>query len=88
MTARCILITGAASGIGAGIAAELARAGHHLVITDVNRDAAERVAAHIRDGLRRGQREVGDDHVVARGRELGGDAGADAAPGAGDEDAA
>ena len=48
MTARCILITGAASGIGAGIAAELASAGHHLVITDVNRDAAQSVAARIR----------------------------------------
>ena len=48
MTARCILITGAASGIGAGIAAELANAGHHLVITDVNRDAAESVAARLR----------------------------------------
>ena len=48
MTARCILITGAASGIGAGIATELANAGHHLVITDVNRDAAESVAAQIR----------------------------------------
>ena len=48
MTARCILITGAASGIGAGIAAELASAGHHLVISDVNRAAAESVAAQIR----------------------------------------
>lgn len=47
-TARCILITGAASGIGAGIAAELAAAGHHLVITDVNREAAEAVATQIR----------------------------------------
>jgi len=40
-TPRCILITGAGSGIGAGIAAELAAAGHHLVVSDVNRDAAE-----------------------------------------------
>jgi 3-hydroxybutyrate dehydrogenase len=48
MTSRCILITGAGSGIGAGIAAELARAGHHLVVTDVNRDAAEAAAAAIR----------------------------------------
>jgi 3-hydroxybutyrate dehydrogenase len=48
MTARCILITGAASGIGAGIAGELAMAGHHLVITDVSREAAEGVAAQIR----------------------------------------
>lgn len=48
MTARCILITGAGSGIGAGIAAELAAAGHHLVVTDVDLDTAETVAARIR----------------------------------------
>ena len=48
MTSRCILITGAGSGIGAGIATELARAGHHLVVTDVNRDAAEAVAQSLR----------------------------------------
>ena len=41
---RCILITGAGSGIGAGIAAELAQAGHHLVITDVSLEAAQAVA--------------------------------------------
>ena len=48
MATRCILITGAGSGIGAGIASELAAAGHHLVVTDVNRDAADSVAAGIR----------------------------------------
>ena len=48
MSTRCILVTGAASGIGAGIAAELAAAGHHLVVTDVARDAAEAVATDIR----------------------------------------
>ena len=48
MSTRCILVTGAASGIGAGIAAELAAAGHHLVVTDVDRDAAEAVATDIR----------------------------------------
>jgi 3-hydroxybutyrate dehydrogenase len=48
MASRCILITGAGSGIGAGIAAELAAAGHHIVVTDVNRDAAEGIAAEIR----------------------------------------
>ena len=48
MATRCILITGAGSGIGAGIATELAAAGHHLVVTDVNRDAADTVAAGIR----------------------------------------
>jgi 3-hydroxybutyrate dehydrogenase len=48
MARRCILITGAGSGIGAGIAAELAAAGHHLVVTDVDREAAAAVAARIR----------------------------------------
>ena len=48
MATRCILITGAGSGIGAGIATELAAAGHHLVVTDMHRDAAETVAAGIR----------------------------------------
>ena len=48
MTHRCILITGAGSGIGAGIASELARAGHHLVVTDVDRGAADAVADTIR----------------------------------------
>ena len=46
-TSRCILITGAGSGIGAGIAAELARAGHHIVATDVAAAPAEAVAASI-----------------------------------------
>jgi 3-hydroxybutyrate dehydrogenase len=48
MTPRCILITGAGSGIGAGIATELARDGHHVVITDLALDAAEAVASQIR----------------------------------------
>ncbi len=47
-TPRCILITGAGSGIGAGIAAELARAGHHVIATDIGVAPAERVAADIR----------------------------------------
>jgi 3-hydroxybutyrate dehydrogenase len=69
MTPRCILITGAASGIGAGIATELARAGHHLVITDVDRTTAELVAAAIR--LENGSAEAlvldvtSDDSVAA-----------------------
>ncbi len=45
---RCILITGAGSGIGAGIAAELARAGHHIVATDLKAGSCERVVAEIR----------------------------------------
>jgi 3-hydroxybutyrate dehydrogenase len=49
MTQRCILVTGAGSGIGAGIAEHLARAGHHLVVTDLSADAAGTVARTIVD---------------------------------------
>ena len=45
---RSILITGAASGIGAGIAHELAAAGHHVIVSDLALDAAEATAADIR----------------------------------------
>ena len=47
MTSRCILITGAGSGIGAGIAAELAASGHHVVVTDLALPAAKAVADDI-----------------------------------------
>ncbi|WP_257386503.1 3-hydroxybutyrate dehydrogenase [Tahibacter caeni] len=50
MTQRCILITGAGSGIGAGIATELAAAGHHLILTDLDRSAVDAVAAQILAG--------------------------------------
>lgn len=42
-----ILITGAASGIGAGVAHALARAGHHLVVSDLDLAAAQAVSAAI-----------------------------------------
>ena len=48
MPTRCILVTGAGSGIGAGIATELAAAGHHLVVTDVALPSAEDVVDAIR----------------------------------------
>ncbi|MDZ7790661.1 MAG: 3-hydroxybutyrate dehydrogenase [Xanthomonadales bacterium] len=44
-----ILITGAGSGIGAGIAADLARAGHTILATDLNADAADATAAAIKE---------------------------------------
>ena len=47
-TPRCVLVTGAGSGIGAGIAAELAAAGHHLIVTDVALASAQAVADAIR----------------------------------------
>jgi len=45
---RSILITGAASGIGAGIATTLAQAGHHIIVSDLDRAAAEVAAQAIR----------------------------------------
>jgi 3-hydroxybutyrate dehydrogenase len=47
-TPRCVLVTGAGSGIGAGIAAALAQDGHHVVVTDLSADAARGVAQSIR----------------------------------------
>ncbi|MFW6340725.1 MAG: 3-hydroxybutyrate dehydrogenase, partial [Wenzhouxiangella sp.] len=44
---RHILITGAGSGIGAGIARQLASHGHQLLITDLDAEAAGTVAAAI-----------------------------------------
>ena len=45
-----ILITGAASGIGAGVATELARTGHRVIVSDLKLDEAGTVAAGIRAG--------------------------------------
>ena len=45
MTDPIAVVTGAGSGIGAAIARELARRGHFVVVTDVDLDAATRVAA-------------------------------------------
>ncbi len=45
---RSILITGAASGIGAGIGHALAAAGHHIIVSDLALDGAGAVAAEIR----------------------------------------
>ncbi len=48
-TAMRVLVTGAGSGIGAGIAEHLAAQGHHLLVSDLRLEAAEQIAAGITD---------------------------------------
>lgn len=44
---RVAIVTGAAQGIGAGIAKELAADGHRVVVADINQEGAEKVATEI-----------------------------------------
>lgn len=50
------IVTGAGAGIGRGIAELFSRAGAAIVVSDLNREAAEAVAAGIREG---GNRAIG-----------------------------
>lgn len=47
MTTRSVLVTGAASGIGEAIARRSARDGHRVIVADLDRAGAERVASEI-----------------------------------------
>lgn len=48
MTTRTSIVTGGALGIGGAISRRLGADGDHVVLNDINRDAAERLAARIR----------------------------------------
>lgn len=62
---RVALISGAGSGIGAAIAMELARAGAHAVVQDINLDGAETVAREIRESGGSAEAAGGDLGQVA-----------------------
>lgn len=47
---KVVIVTGAARGIGAGIAADLAEKGAHVVIADLNAEAARQTASKISSG--------------------------------------
>ncbi|HEX4752749.1 MAG TPA: SDR family NAD(P)-dependent oxidoreductase [Solirubrobacterales bacterium] len=49
LSERVAIVTGGANGIGAGIATVLAGEGAHVVVADLDREAAERLAAELRD---------------------------------------
>ena len=81
---RSLLITGAASGIGAGMAAELARAGHHVIVSDLQLRDCQAVAEQIRaNGGSAERRRAGRD--VRRQRRGGVHVAAAAGRGAGQQ---
>jgi 3-oxoacyl-[acyl-carrier protein] reductase len=74
---RIALITGAGSGLGRAIAQRFAEEGARVVVNDIRKDAAERVAGEIGRGTRAIAADVADSAQVRAmveqvGRELGG----------------
>ncbi len=49
LTGKTALVTGGGSGIGAAICAELARAGARILVSDINAEAAAKIAATLPD---------------------------------------
>ena len=61
---KVALVTGAASGIGEAVARQLAASGAHVIVADLDRDAAEAVAASIGANARARQLDVADADAV------------------------
>lgn len=69
MQSRVALVTGAGSGIGAGIAQELAEQGHRVAVLDRTAESAARTADHIRASGSKAiavHADVGDPDAVTR----------------------
>ncbi len=74
---KCAIVTGAGSGIGAAIAERLVRDGSHVVVSDLNEQAAHKLALRLGGRARACAADVSDEDAVARlvdfaVRELGG----------------
>lgn len=66
---RSILITGAGSGIGAGLATVLAADGHHLLVSDADLAAAEQTTQQVRAAGGSAEAlvlDVTDEHSIAQ----------------------
>ena len=64
LTGQTAVVTGAATGIGEGVAARLARAGAHVVIADLDGAAAARAAAALGPAASSVQMDVADEASV------------------------
>jgi len=65
LAGRTALVTGGASGFGAGIARRFAAEGARVIVADLAADAAETLAAELGAGAAARQVDVGDDGSVA-----------------------
>lgn len=70
MQNMCVLVTGAATGIGRGAALEVARRGATVVATDINTELGEQSARDIRDAGGQAEFMALDISDLARAREV------------------
>jgi 3-hydroxybutyrate dehydrogenase len=66
MPPRTLLITGAGSGLGRGLSEILARAGHSIIATDLNLDAARETVARVGEKAEARALDVTSEEDIAR----------------------